>query len=170
LNLSSALTALSAATRAGPTVTTSRVQALLGMLKVNQSIHTIHVFDLYREHELFRGSVIHYLETNRLRPRLLAIQKARPISYRAKVLGRALFAARSYANSCWMLLSGNGCFSVENHDDRGGCEFPTPASTAANVAAVAATAPTTGAACAINVSAIDMVTVPSVVEKRKAPP
>jgi hypothetical protein len=90
-----------------PAVLKSRIQALLHMLKVNMSIHTIHIARCYREHELFRGSVIPYLETNRLRPRVRAIQKTRPVSYRAKVLGRALVAARTDVNSFWMLLSGN---------------------------------------------------------------
>jgi hypothetical protein len=55
----------------------------------------------------FRGSVIPYLAANRFRPRIRAIQKTRPILYRAKVLERALLAARSDANSFWMLLLGN---------------------------------------------------------------
>jgi hypothetical protein len=54
---------------------TSRVQALLGMMKVNTSIHTIHLRDQYSVHELFRASVIPYLGTNRLRPCVRAIQK-----------------------------------------------------------------------------------------------
>jgi hypothetical protein len=90
-----------------PAVLRSRIQAIVDMLKVNMSIHTIHVTDYYSEHELFRGSVVPYLETNRLRPRVRAIQKACPISYRAKVLGRALVATRTDVNSFWMLLSGN---------------------------------------------------------------
>jgi hypothetical protein len=86
-----------------------RIQALVDMLKVNISIHTIGLSALYTEHELFRRSVIPYLETNKLRPRVLAIQNTRPISYRVKVLGRALVASRvrTDANSLWMLLSGN---------------------------------------------------------------
>jgi hypothetical protein len=48
-----------------------------------------------------------YLKTNKLRPRLLAIQRTLPIPYRAKVLGRALMSARTNPNSFWMLLSGN---------------------------------------------------------------
>jgi hypothetical protein len=90
-----------------PSVLKSRMQALLDMMKVNMSIHTLHLNDRHREHELFLGSVLPYLETNRLRPRLRTIQKTRPISYRAKVLGRALLIARSDPNSFWMLLSGN---------------------------------------------------------------
>jgi hypothetical protein len=90
-----------------PAVLISRIQALLDMMKVNMSIHKIHLNPRYSEHELFQGSVIPYLETNRLRPRVRAIQKNRPIAYRAKVLGRALLSARTDANSFWMLLSGN---------------------------------------------------------------
>jgi hypothetical protein len=90
-----------------PSVITSRVQSLVDMLKGNMSIHTIRVHFRYSEHELFQGSVIPYLETNLLRPRLLAIQKTRPILHRTKVLGRALLAVRTDGNSFWMLLSGN---------------------------------------------------------------
>jgi hypothetical protein len=85
----------------------ARISALLGMLKVNTVIHTIHLHSRYSEHELFRALVTPYLETNRLRPRLLAIQKTLPIAYRAKVLGRALLAVRTDPNRFWMLLSGN---------------------------------------------------------------
>jgi hypothetical protein len=91
-----------------PALLEFRIQALVDMLKMSMSIHTIHLNSrLYTEHELFRGSVIPFLETNRFRPRVHAIQKTRPIAYRAKILGRALLAARTDANSVWMLLSGN---------------------------------------------------------------
>jgi hypothetical protein len=96
-----------------PAVLESRIQALVNMVKVNMSIHImsihipIHLDSCYSEHELFRGSIIPYLDTNRLRPRLLAIQKTSPIAYRAKVLGRALLSARTDPNRFWMLLSGN---------------------------------------------------------------
>jgi hypothetical protein len=91
----------------GPAELKSRIQALLDMMKMNMSIHTIHLRDRYSQHELFRESVIPYLVINRLRPHLLAIQKTRPIPYRVKVLGRALLAARTDANSFWMILAGN---------------------------------------------------------------
>jgi hypothetical protein len=90
-----------------PAALNSRIQALVNMLKVNMSIDTIHLDSQYSQHELFRGSVIPYLESNRFRPRLLAIQRTRPIPYRAKVLGRALLAVRTDPNRFWMLLSGN---------------------------------------------------------------
>jgi hypothetical protein len=90
-----------------PDMIISRIQALLNMLKVNTTIHTIHSDSQYTYHELFQKLVIPYLETNRLRARLLAIQKSRPIAYRAKVLGKELLAARTDANRFWMLFSGN---------------------------------------------------------------
>jgi hypothetical protein len=90
-----------------PSVINSRVQALVDMLIGNRLIQTVWGHFRYSEHELFRGSVIPHLESNRFRPRLLAIQKTRPITYRAKVLGRAFLAAQSYPNRFWMLLSGN---------------------------------------------------------------
>jgi hypothetical protein len=79
----------------------------MDMLKVNTTIHTIHLDACYSQHELFRESVTPCLETNRHRPRLLVIQQTRPIAYRAKVLGRALLSARTDPNRFWMLLAGN---------------------------------------------------------------
>jgi hypothetical protein len=92
---------------AAPSVIKSQIQALLNMVKANMSIHTIQLNYQYSQHELYRESVIPYLNTNRFRPRLLAIQRTRSIAYRAKVLGRALLAVRTDPNHFWMLLSGN---------------------------------------------------------------
>jgi hypothetical protein len=161
----------------------SRIQALVDMLKVNTSIHTIHLRDLYSEHELFRESVSPYLETNRFRPRLLAIQRARPVPYRAKVLGRALMAARADANCFWMLLSGNAevAFPSSTTTISAAANLPTPATVGAtsnatfSVAATAAisaavtitstrTASTTASSTAANVAT------PTACQKRKARP
>jgi hypothetical protein len=90
-----------------PAVIKFRVEALLEMMKVNTSLHTLRVDYCYRGDELFRESVIAYLRTNRFRLHVRAIQKTRPIPYRAKVLGRALLSARTNSNRFWMLLSGN---------------------------------------------------------------
>jgi hypothetical protein len=120
-----------------------RVQAILDMMKMNTSIHTMRLHNRYIQHENFRESVIPYLETNRLRPRLLAIQKTRPIRYRAKVLGRALLSARTDANSFWMLLSGNAevVFPSRTTTIAAAVDLPPPAAatptSTANVAAVA---------------------------------
>jgi hypothetical protein len=156
----------------------SRIQALADMLKVNMSIHTIYLSDRYIEHELFRGSVIPYLETNRLRPRVRAIQKTRPITYRAKVLGRALLAARTEANSFWMLLSGNPevAFASTTASTTAASNLPTHATAAAtsNPAAVAATAAVTvtatRAASRTGASAAANVATPTARGKRKARP
>jgi hypothetical protein len=134
---------------------------------MNMSIHTIHLSHRYSHEEFFRGSVIPYLETNRLRPRVSAIQKARPIPYRVGVLGRALLAARSDANSFWMLLSGNAevAFPSRTTTIEVAASLPTSTTDAAitNVAAavtatttieVAASLPTPATATAIvNVAA-----------------
>jgi hypothetical protein len=83
---------------------------------------------------------------NQVRVRVRAIQKACPIAYRAKVLGRALLSARTDANSFWMLLSGNPevAFSSRTSTIAAAANLPTPTTAAAaavataNVAAVAA--------------------------------
>jgi hypothetical protein len=90
-----------------PAVIESRIQALVDMLKVNRSIHTIRLNDCYNRHEIFRRSLVPHLDMNRLRPRVRAIQKTSPTGYRAKVLERALLAVRTDPNRFWMLLSEN---------------------------------------------------------------
>jgi hypothetical protein len=129
-----------------PAVLKSQMQALVDMLKVNMSIQTLHYLDsCHSEHELFRGSVIPYLETNRHRPRVRAIQKARPIAFQAKVLGRALLAVSTDANRFWMLLSGNPevAFPSTIATTPPAASLPTPVTTVAadtsNAAAVATT-------------------------------
>jgi hypothetical protein len=117
-----------------PAVLTSRIQALLDMMKINKSIHTISLNLHYRQHELFQTSVIPYLVTNRFRPRVRAIQKTRPIVYRTKVLGRALLSARNDSNSFWMLLSGNAeiAFRSRTTTIAAATSLPTPATTIAD--------------------------------------
>jgi hypothetical protein len=126
-----------------PTVLKSRIQTLVDILKVNMSIHTIQLGCQYYEHGLYQELVIPYLETNRFRPRIRAIQKTRPIAYRAKVLGRALLAVKTDPNRLWMLLSGN----VDATGIAAAANLPTPTTAAAtiNAAVVAATAAATAA-------------------------
>jgi hypothetical protein len=162
----------------------SRIQALVDMLKVIMLIHTICLRSLYSQHELFRGSVIPYLETNRLRPRLLAIGKFCPIAYRAKMLGRALLAARTNAKIFWMLLSGKAevAFPSTTATTTPVANLPTPASgalpvkvapgvaTAAVSAIHTASVTNTRAAFATGASAVAIVAPPSACQKRKAHP
>jgi hypothetical protein len=154
-----------------PAVLKSRIQELVNMLKVNTSIHTIRLRDYYREHELFRGLVIPHLETNRFRPCVRAIQKTRPLMYRAKVLGRALLAARTDPNRFWMLLSGNPevAFPSMTAKTTMATNLPTPATATAtsNAAAVAATVAATLADFTTGVSVADYVATPTVCQKRK---
>jgi hypothetical protein len=172
LNLSTAYTD----TMTAPAELKAQIQALVNMLKVNLSIHTIPLADRYREHELFRRSVIPYLETNRLRPFVRAIQQTRPIPYRAKVLERALLAIRTDANSFWMLLSGNPevAFPSTTATTTPAANPPTPTTadttSTANAAAVAAISPTTGAASTLSVSAVANVATPTACQKRKTCP
>jgi hypothetical protein len=129
-----------------PALLKCRIQAILDMMKMNLSLHTIHLPDHYSEHELFRGSVVPYLETNRFRPRLLAIQRTRPIPYRAKVLGRALLSARTDANSFWMLLSGNAEVAFPSRTTVAAANLHTPMSLPTPATAAATSTSTTDAA------------------------
>jgi hypothetical protein len=161
----------------------SRIQALLEMLKVNTSIQTILLSYRYSQHEIFRGSVIPYLETNRFRPRVRAIQKTRPIPYRAKILGRALLAVRADPNRFWMLLSGNAevAFPSTTATITPATNLPTPTigAASANAAAIAATAADltttatvtdTRAASTSGASAGAVAAAPTACQKRKARP
>jgi hypothetical protein len=137
------------------------IQVLVDLLKVNISIHTIpwnphHSISKLKIH----GSVAPYLETNRFRPRLLAIQKCRPFPYRVKVLGRALLATRTNPNLFWMLLSGNTEIIFPSTTPNS----PSPVIAAAISNAAVAPATTASAAVAANVAT------PSAGLKRKARP
>jgi hypothetical protein len=174
----------------------SWIQALVDMMQVNVSIHTLRLPNCYSGHVIL-GSVVPYLETNRLRPRVRAIQKTRPMTYRVKVLGRALLSTRSDANSFWMLLSENAevVFPSRITTIAAAANLPTPATTAATstsiavaiatsvVSAMTTTAtgslPTDAAAttlstasdaCAFTVAATASVATPSARQKRKAHP
>jgi hypothetical protein len=155
--------------RVAPAVTNSRIpvliRSLVDMLKVNVSVHTIPWY-LYppldtRNSELFQGSVAPYLETNKFRPRLLAIQKTRPFPHRVKVLGRALLATRTDSNLFWMLLSGNAEILFPSTTT---ANFPSPKATATSNAAVLPAAVTAASAAAANVAR------PIACLKRKARP
>jgi hypothetical protein len=134
-------------------VITSRAQALVDMIKVNTSIHRIDVGSSSRQHDVFLNAVNPYLETNRFRPRVRAIQKARPIEYRAKVLGGALLAGRTDPNRFWMLLSGNAevAFPSRTSTITAAANLPTPASanaTSALTTTVTGSLPAAAAAAA----------------------
>jgi hypothetical protein len=154
-----------------PAIITSRVQVLLGMMKVNTSILRIRLRYQYSQHEIFRQSVVPYLETNRFRLNVRAIQKNLPIPYRAKVLGRALLAVRTDPNRFWMLISGNAevAFPSTTATTTPTASLPTPAiaATTSNTdgASTAATASATAtvirAASSTDASAVDSAATPT---------
>jgi hypothetical protein len=154
------------ATARAAAIITSRIQALLDLMKLNLSIHTMRLHDQYSKHELFRESVTPYLETNRLRQRLLAIQKTRPIAYRAKVPGQALPAVRTDPNRVWMLLSGNAevAFPSTTTTTTPAANLPTPATASAFGATGGATIPVANGAPTANIAA------PASGQKRKMCP
>jgi hypothetical protein len=147
----------------------SRIQVILDMMKINMSIHTIHLHDRYSQHELFREKVIPFLETNRLRPRVRAIQKTRPILYRAKVLGRALLAVRTDPNRFWILLSGNAevAFPSPSTTIAAATNLPTPPTAAVTVTD---TDTTTLATSVTGASAVDIAVASASGQKRKPRP
>jgi hypothetical protein len=163
-------------TTTAPAVITLRMQALFNRLKVNTSIHTLHLDSRYSEHELHRESIVPYLATNRHRSRVRAIQKTRPFVYRVKVLGQALFAARTDPNHFWMLLSGNAevAFPSTTATTTPATNLPTPSTAGAtsNTAAVAVTtavtATITRAASGTGTSDAGNVAPPTASQKRKA--
>jgi hypothetical protein len=162
--------------RVAPAVLKPRIQALLKMMKTNTSIHTMRLAARVSEHKLFRESVVPYLKTNRLRPRVRAIQKTRPMAYRAKVLGRALVSVRTNVNSFWMLLSGNPevAFPSTTATTMPATNLATPANADAdatlNATAAATVTAITRAASTTGTSAADYVATPSTSRKRKASP
>jgi hypothetical protein len=171
---------------ATPTLPKSQAHKLVDMMKVNMSIHTIHLHDSLSPHDFFRGAVIPYLETNRFRPRPLGIQKTRPIAYRAKLLGRALLAVRTDPNRFWMLVSGNAeiAFPSKTTTIVAAANLPTPATAAATTtatgsfptavaaatAATSAATPSTGFLPTMAAAAAATAAIPSTDHKRKARP
>jgi hypothetical protein len=98
------------------------------------------------------------IDLTRLVGRVRAIQRTRPFVYRAKVLGRALHAASTNANSFWMLLSGN-------------VEVAISSTTATTTAATDRLAPaSTLSAATASATATSNAATPTAGEKRKARP
>jgi hypothetical protein len=150
-----------------PAVLKFQTQALVDMLKVSTSIHTILWDSRYSEKKILQGTVIPHLETNKLRPRLLAIQNIRPIAYRAKVLGRALLSARTNANSFWILLSGNPEVACSSTTTPVGTNLAAPATIGGANATTFANATTTAAAAVTAAAAATVATTPDASTTRR---
>jgi hypothetical protein len=78
---------------------TRRTRVLVEMMQQNTVLHTIHLSERERDEQIYTEEIHPYLETNRYRPRVLAVNE--------QVLGRAVYSVRSNPNLVWMLLSEN---------------------------------------------------------------
>jgi hypothetical protein len=70
-------------------------------------LHNIQLSEDERDEEIYTEEILPRLETNLYRPRVLAVKKTKEITFREKVLGRALFSVNSSPNLVWMFLSEN---------------------------------------------------------------
>jgi hypothetical protein len=96
-----------------------RTRALAAMMKRNTSLHTIEQSTLNYDKQIYAEMVQPYLDTNRYRPRVLAITKA-AIPLRRPFLGLALQtkSVRNNFNLLWMFLSRNpDAVVLMNEDD-----------------------------------------------------
>jgi hypothetical protein len=77
------------------------------MMKGNKSLHTIEVSNELYDQQIYAEMILPYLETNRYRPRVLAVIEIDDRPIRQPVLGRALYCVRSNPNLVWLFLSEN---------------------------------------------------------------
>jgi hypothetical protein len=123
-----------------------RTRLLADMVQANTIMLTIELARYERDDHIYTDEILPYLETNRYRPRVLAIKKTIERPFREKkVLGRALFCAKSNPNLVWMFLSQNvdafvrsGAEEVVEEEDNS--EVAVSVSAAAAVVAVVAVA------------------------------
>jgi hypothetical protein len=92
-----------------------RTRAIAEMLAVNTVLHTIKLYPFTIDENICTESVNPRLETNRYRPRVLAIKQADD-RYRRALLGRALQSelVRNKSNLLWMFLSENADIAIES--------------------------------------------------------
>jgi hypothetical protein len=109
------------------------------MMQENTSMHTVELSDKERDDQIYIAEISPYLETNRYRPRVLAVNKTIERPFREKVLGRALFSVKSNPNLVWMFLSENVDAFVrsEEEDNSKGAVSVAAATVVVAVAAVA---------------------------------
>jgi hypothetical protein len=100
-------------------VRSQRTRVLAEMVQRNTSLHTIKLSADEEDQQIYAEMIHPYLETNRYRPRVLAITKA-AIPLRRPLLGLALQtrSVRSNSNFLWMFLSANpDVVVISNEDD-----------------------------------------------------
>jgi hypothetical protein len=77
------------------------------MMQTNTILQTINISMYESDDEIYSQTILPRLETNRFRPRVLAVKKIVDGPFREKILGRALHCVRSNPNLVWMFLSQN---------------------------------------------------------------
>jgi hypothetical protein len=99
--------------------TVHRTRLLAEMVQRNTALHTIILSEGERDEQIYAEMILPYLETNRYRPRVLAIKKT-DISFRRPLLGRALQAesVRNDPNLLWLFVSGNPDVLVPSNVER----------------------------------------------------
>jgi hypothetical protein len=85
-----------------------RMLALANAIQENTVLHTLVLSPDEKEDEIFQDLIIPRLETNLFRPRVIAVKHAvGPLSFRQKVLRRALQSVSKNPNLLWCFLSEN---------------------------------------------------------------
>jgi hypothetical protein len=84
-----------------------RTRMLADMMQRNTSVHTVTLSGKESDQKIYMADILPLLETNRYRPRVLAVKKTKDKPFREKVLGRALDSVKTDPNLLWMFLSEN---------------------------------------------------------------
>jgi hypothetical protein len=153
----------------------SRIQVLLDMMKENMSIHTITIVASISSSEGWSFGILRRIVSARA---FVLSKRLAQLCTVLRLLGQALFAARTDPNRFWMLLSGNPevAFPSTTATTPPPGNLPTPATAASTAAAVSATVAVTVTVTATladstsDDSVADYVATPTVYQKRKARP
>jgi hypothetical protein len=115
---------------------TRRTRAWEEMMQQNTVLHTIELAAFERDDQVYTKEIRPYLVTYLYIPRVHAVKKTKDRSFREKVLGRAVYSARSNPNLVWMILSENVDAFVLSEEESNS-EVPTAVTAAVVVLTVA---------------------------------
>jgi hypothetical protein len=109
----------------------ARTCAIADLMEHNTILQTIRLSEGHYDQQIYLEEILPRLETNRYRPRVLAVKKTNQRLFREKVLGRALHLV-------WMFLSENvDAFVRSEEEEESNSEVPRAVAAAVVVAAVA---------------------------------
>ena len=97
---------------------TNRTRAIANMMRTNIILRTVDLSERERDETIYANEILPCLETNRYRPRVLAVRKTGEPLCRP-VLGRALNRVSNNPNLLWLFLLGNVdvAFPAEESDN-----------------------------------------------------